>query len=129
MLVNIDRNYIRAYSPDPASFEPYPNEFWNTSVQAGVVRQIDGYLWKLVTGDPGCPLIDAQCPKTPLPSPYKSVRLYNLSVDPTEDFDVSELFPDVVNNLLERIRNYDDHSVPYYYPDKETGVHPMISFQ
>ena len=60
MLVNIDRNYIRAYSPDPVTFEPYPNDYWNTSVQAGVIKIIDGMTWKLMTGDPGCSLIDKQ---------------------------------------------------------------------
>ena len=60
MLVNIDRNYIRAYSPDPVSFEPYENDYWNTSIQAGVIKIIDGMTWKLMTGDPGCSLIDKQ---------------------------------------------------------------------
>jgi len=124
MLVNIDRNYIRAYSPDPVNFEPYTNGFWNTSIQAGVVKIIDGITWKLLTGDPGCPLVDKQCPDTPLPNPFKSVRLFNLDIDPSEQLELSSQYPHVVSTLLRRIKHFDEYSVPYYYPDKETDADP-----
>ena len=75
MLINIDYDYIRAYSPDPVTFQPYPNPYFNTSVQAGIIAEIGGSRWKLITGDPGCPKYK-QCDQRPLPKPFPSVRLY-----------------------------------------------------
>ena len=75
ILVNIDYDYIRAYSPDPDSYKPYPNPYFNTSVQAGIIAELGGTRWKLTTGDPGCPKYK-QCDQEPLPDPFTSVRLY-----------------------------------------------------
>ena len=88
---------------------------------AGVVKIIDGITWKLLTGDPGCPLVDKQCPDTPLPNPFQSVRLFNLDIDPSEQLELSSQYPHIVSTLLRRIKHFDEYSVPYYYPDKETG--------
>ena len=75
VLVNIDYDYIRAYSPDPVTFQPFPNPYFNTSIQAGIIAEIGGSRWKLITGDPGCPKYK-QCDQQPLPNPFTSVRLY-----------------------------------------------------
>ena len=82
-----------------------------------------------MTGDPGCPLIDKQCPDTPLPDPFQSVRLFNLDLDPSEQHELSNQYPHIVSILLRRIKHYDEHSIPYYYPDKETGNSAGLSLK
>ena len=49
------------------------------------------------------------------------MRLFNLDIDPNEQFELSKYYPVVVDELLRRIKHYDEHSIPFYYPDKETG--------
>ena len=53
LLVNIDYDYIRAYSPDPVRYEPYPNPYFNTTVQAGLILIVNETKWKIMTADPG----------------------------------------------------------------------------
>ena len=48
-------------------------------------------------------------------------RYFSLNTDPFEKKNIYKKFPNLVLSLLKRLREYDIHSIPFYYPDKETG--------
>ena len=52
-------------------------------------------------------------------------RYFSLDTDPFEKKNIYKKFPNLVHSLLKRLREYDVHSIPFYYPDKETGKNPL----
>ena len=46
---------------------------------------------------------------------------FSLDTDPFERKNIYKKFPNLVLALLKRLHEYDIHSIPFYYPDKETG--------
>ena len=50
-----------------------------------------------------------------------SNRYFSLKTDPFEKKNIYKKFPNIVLSLLKRLHEYDAHSIPFYYPDKETG--------
>lgn len=125
ILLNIDREYDRGYSPDPINFTHYENPFFDTSIHAAIVSELDGVTWKLLTGDPGCELYDFPCHKDhKLPDPFPSVWLFNLDKDPYEKNNVFGDNKDTVWTLLEKLAQYDTNSVPSFYPPRDPAADP-----
>ena len=52
-------------------------------------------------------------------------RYFSLDTDPFEKKNIYKKFPDLVFSLLKRLHEYDVNSIPFYYPDKETGKNPL----
>ena len=77
--LNIDKdNGYGRFGPVP-NLAPYPNDYFNTTIHAGIVSRLNGISWKFMTGDPGCDGFDQswqQCAKQVLPDPYPSVWLF-----------------------------------------------------
>jgi len=116
LLHNIDPMFNRPYDPQP-KLKPYPNRHGvNTTWGHTALRWGN---WKLFTGDPG----DEK--RTPVPTTESddelesvpvelqpSVRLYDVVADPTESAEVSEFFPEVVDEMLAKIAAYNYTAVP-----------------
>ena len=49
-------------------------------------------------------------------SSYQPIFLFNIKEDPLEMIDLSETYPDKVEELLHRLQYYKQTSVPVYYP-------------
>ncbi|KAF6022692.1 ARSB [Bugula neritina] len=110
------------------------SKVFDTSVQAAL-RHGD---WKILTGDPG---FDSWVPEPTLYSDYsrrfndssntssssdQNVYLFNIAEDPTEHFEVSAKYPDVVDMLLSRLAAYNSTAVPVFYPDTDSRCNPAL---
>ena len=52
----------------------------------------------------------------------KMLKFYfSLDTDPFEKKNIFKKFPNLVLTLIKRLHDYDINSIPFYYPDKETG--------
>ena len=113
---------------------------FDTSVHAGI-RVGD---WKLLTGEVG----DDRWIKPPEsqtvsqidPSEFnqeefypgyqrydsKSVQLFNIKYDPYERVEVSELYPDIVNELLGKLAKYNATAVPVNFPPDDHRADPKL---
>ena len=56
----------------------------------------------------------------------QTVWLFNITADPLEEWDLSEMYPDVVNRLLNRLNEYYQDSVPVLYPMPDLRSNPRL---
>ncbi|XP_033113738.1 arylsulfatase J-like [Anneissia japonica] len=89
--------------------------------------------WKLITGHPGAdngawiPVPNSGINAfKPLLIPDQNVWLFNITGDPYEYRDLSQLRPDIVSQLTERLHYYYNKSVPAYYPDPDPKANPAL---
>ena len=141
ILHNIDPYFIPLYRK--LKFTNKNNVIQNgfdTSIHAGI-RVGD---WKLLTGEVG----DDRWIKPPEsqtvsqidPSEFnqegfypgyqrydsKSVQLFNIKYDPYERVEVSELYPDIVNELLGKLAKYNATAVPVNFPPDDHRADPKL---
>ncbi|XP_072174489.1 arylsulfatase B-like [Diadema setosum] len=139
LLHNIDP-YIRAdhqygYDDDTDMIYPigkYPEmaDEFSTDMRAAI-RVGD---WKLLTGMPGKKGMDRWFPPPewnitpiyPVEVPNKVTWLFNISKDPYEKEDLSNQFPDVVKELVEKLRVYYQSSVPVRFPNQTFQADPGL---
>ncbi|KAK7488997.1 hypothetical protein BaRGS_00017451 [Batillaria attramentaria] len=121
----------------PAGDTSYPGAF-DTRVRAAI-RSGD---MKLITGDPGegewtpppekdNPLPPSTYSSYPFDPPFstspsadKNVWLFNITADPEERYDLSQQYPDVVKNLLQRLQYYSSTAVPPRFPPNDPNCDP-----
>ena len=108
---------------------------FDTSVHAGIrVRD-----WKLLTGEQG---MDSwvEPPESHVSTEYhdvdqldhpgyqmfnhKPVQLFNIKYDPEERVEVSDLYPEIVDELLARLVVYNKTAVPVVFPPEEEEADP-----
>ena len=56
----------------------------------------------------------------------KRIWLFNITADPLEQNDLSNVYPDVVEELLKRLDDYYQGSVPVRYPEYDRNMDPGI---
>ena len=56
----------------------------------------------------------------------KSVQLFNIKYDPYERVEVSELYPDIVNELLGKLAKYNATAVPVNFPPDDHRADPKL---
>ena len=56
----------------------------------------------------------------------KNIWLFNITEDPTEEHDLSELYPHTVRELLDRLKFYESTSVECVYPPDDPEAHPRL---
>ena len=66
------------------------------------------------------------CTKDDLFTNDRSVRLFNVVVDPTEYFDVADVYPSLVEAMLDRLATYNATAVPCYYPPNDPQCNPKL---
>ncbi|XP_070542676.1 arylsulfatase B-like [Ptychodera flava] len=118
MLLHIDPLYtaVKNVKDDIYSDNPY----FNISMRAAI-RVCD---WKLITGAPGnaswmAPSESGMDSVHPEKTPGKAVQLYNIAQDPYEKYNLAEAKPDIVIELLWRLRQYYNSSVPPNFPQQD----------
>eukprot|EP00057_Strongylocentrotus_purpuratus_P012984 XP_011667458.1 PREDICTED: arylsulfatase B [Strongylocentrotus purpuratus] len=62
----------------------------------------------------------------PTEKPNQKVWLFNITADPLEQTDLSEKYPDVVNELVQKLEEYYEGSVPMRYPDEDLEADPAL---
>ena len=55
-----------------------------------------------------------------------SVRLFDVDADPEERHDVTELFPEIVDIMLEKIAAYNKTAVPINFPVGDVRCNPAL---
>ena len=79
----------------------------------------------MLTGDPGHGAFHKN--KTDMPDPYPSVQLFDLAADPVELVNLAPYFPSVVEKLLIMIQEFDESSVPIYFPPYDkVHIAPLV---
>ncbi|XP_033116769.1 arylsulfatase B-like [Anneissia japonica] len=120
---------------DPLQPQPYPkisgkqlaSGTFDTSIRSAI-RVGD---WKLITGDPGNsswiapPESDIKAP-IPTDPKDKTLWLFNIIDDPYEYNDLSELRPDIVNELYQRLVFYANGSLPVNFPPPDVRANPAL---
>ncbi|XP_030849646.1 arylsulfatase B-like [Strongylocentrotus purpuratus] len=89
--------------------------------------------WKIKTG-PDASASDVWQPPAesglhtiyPIEKPNQKVLLFNITADPLERTDLSGKYPDVVDELLQRLEEYYKGSVPVRYPDPDLEADPAL---
>ena len=111
---------------------------FDTSVHAAI-RVGD---WKLLTGDPGDnrwilppELNDLSGDYSNVVKqqyfgyqPTKTIQLYNVKYDPFERTEVSDIYPEIVKMLLNRLVKYNSTAVPVRFPQSDPGADPHGGF-
>ncbi|CAH1266654.1 arylsulfatase B-like [Branchiostoma lanceolatum] len=110
----------------------WPGDNWydkifNTSVHAAI-RSGD---WKLLTGIPGKGYwLPPPSSKKPIENPKdqadKMLRLFNIRQDPQERTDLSESYPLIVQELLEKLSAYNQTAISPFYPDGDPRANPAL---
>ncbi|KAJ7988580.1 hypothetical protein DPEC_G00325030 [Dallia pectoralis] len=116
-----------------SSFTSWSNSSFNVSIHAAI-RYMQ---WKLLTGYPGC---DRWFPRpgrlnttgtrgfeSEPGHSLKPVMLFDVEVDPEERHEVSDQYPDVVDDLLRRLDSYVKDSKPITFPDDDPGCDPVTT--
>nr|CAB3223226.1 arylsulfatase B-like [Phallusia mammillata] len=146
LLHNIDPEFTRPFGPTPP-MTPYPNKHGVDTLKGHTaLRWLN---WKLYTGDPGyssidppptlyrnqtvdtsCLVSDGYHPdcKEPLkaPEPLPSVRLFDITADPSENVDVAKYFPLIVDEMLGKIAAYNKTAVPIAWPGGDKNCDPAL---
>ncbi|XP_075056448.1 arylsulfatase J [Mixophyes fleayi] len=130
ILHNIDPMYTKARNGSwAAGFG-----IWNTAIQSAIRVN----HWKLLTGNPGYG--DWVPPQSfsniglnrwhnerVSIADGKSLWLFNITADPYERVDLSEMYPDVVKQLLRRLAQFNKSAVPVRYPPKDPRSNPKLN--
>ena len=58
--------------------------------------------------------------------PDKNLWLFDIVNDPYEITDVSDLYPDVVQQLLQRLADYNATAVPCRFPEGDVNSNPAL---
>ncbi|XP_030848937.1 arylsulfatase J [Strongylocentrotus purpuratus] len=115
---------------DPKKKRPV-NEKFDTSIRAAL-RVGD---WKIKTGaDYDVTVNNEWMPPPesgldtiyPTEKPNQKVWLFNITADPLEQTDLAEKYPDVVNELVQKLEEYYKGSVPVRYPDPDLEADPAL---
>uniref|UniRef100_A0A6Q2YML0 Sulfatase N-terminal domain-containing protein n=1 Tax=Esox lucius TaxID=8010 RepID=A0A6Q2YML0_ESOLU len=114
-------------------FRSWSNSGFNVSVHAAIRNM----QWKLLTGYPGCDrwfphpgLLNssgARSFESSSDNPLKPVMLFDVEADPEERNEVSDQYPDVVDNLLRRLDSYLKNSKPIIFPDDDPRCDPATT--
>ncbi|ELU01579.1 hypothetical protein CAPTEDRAFT_176799 [Capitella teleta] len=104
-----------------------PNSTFDTRVRAAI-RYGD---WKLITGDPGNgswipPPEDSTQGIMDTSGKEQNFWLFNVDADPNETNDLSAVYPQIVDQLLERLCQYNATSVPVRFPPLEPESNPAF---
>ncbi|XP_035668426.1 arylsulfatase B-like isoform X1 [Branchiostoma floridae] len=62
----------------------------------------------------------------PTDSPNKHLWLFNIKNDPQERTDLSEKYPDVVQDLLMKLKTYNRTAVPPFWPPRDLRANPAL---
>ncbi|XP_076020281.1 arylsulfatase B [Genypterus blacodes] len=134
LLHNIDPMYVDI-APCPGrdprlslarsvSGRSWANAGFNVSIHAAI-RSAN---WKLLTGYPGCdswfPRPGDNSSRTSSRDPLKSVMLFDIEKDPEERTEVSDKFPAVVDNLLNRLNQHQRSAAPIIFPGEDPKCDP-----
>jgi len=136
ILLNIDPMFSSKYTNRNRNNSQVRMGF-NTSVHAGI-RVGD---WKLLTGIPGDDRwikppeaqnepsqIESKNGNNPRYQNYgdKPVQLFNIKHDPYERTEVSDLYPNVVDQLLTKLAKYNATAVPISFPPSDHKADPKL---
>lgn len=120
ILHNIDP--IDAYWD--SHFEPYKH------CRQAAIRVGD---WKLLTGCPGngswLPPAESSYPIEYAPNYFDNINstfLFNIREDPEERNELSKVYPEMVNNLMRRLKEYNATAVPVRYPKPDPASLPEL---
>ncbi|XP_072036042.1 arylsulfatase B-like isoform X2 [Amphiura filiformis] len=128
ILHDIDPFYGRTIFTNESGI---PCTDYNTSMHAAI-RYGD---WKLITGDPG---FDRGCGWKPAPDsginppsiPVKplndTIWLFNITADPNEYNDLSKKHPEVVEELVSKLKAYQKTAVPVVWPAGDLKANPKL---
>nr|XP_039271600.1 arylsulfatase I-like [Styela clava] len=128
ILHNIDPRYDR--NKDQLSSEE--SEKFNTSKGHAAIRSGP---WKLLTGDPGFDkwvkppewvqtLSNTTDYAREDHTVAKTIQLYHIETDPYEEFELSDKFPTVVEDLLAKLAAYNKTAVPVSFPPTDPRSFP-----
>ena len=56
----------------------------------------------------------------------KNLWLFDIANDPYEETDVSDLYPDIVQQLLQRLADYNATAVPCRFPEGDINSNPDL---
>ena len=56
----------------------------------------------------------------------KLVQLFNIKYDPYERMELSDIYPDLVNEMLLKLSKYNSTAVPVYYPPDDAKADPKL---
>ncbi|XP_019630630.1 PREDICTED: arylsulfatase B-like isoform X2 [Branchiostoma belcheri] len=124
ILHNIDP--LKALSSLQFSYKLYSDVF-NTSVYAAL-RSGD---WKLLTGSQDRGGWKHQGPShnmfdKPKEQPDKHIWLFNIRNDPQEKNDLSDRYPVIVLDMLEKLSAYNKTAVPPFWPPRDPRANPAL---
>ena len=57
---------------------------------------------------------------------YHSVWLFNITADPNEYNDVASKYPEVVEELVSKLKAYQENAVPVVYPPGDINADPRL---
>ena len=57
----------------------------------------------------------------------KNIWLFNITADPTEQYDLSQSHPGIVRQLLDRLKYYHSTSVECVYPESDKMAYPEFN--
>ena len=88
------------------------------------------HLWFLCTGEDKWtppPHLEGQISQPPyFKNEEQNVWLFNITADPTEHHDLSESYPEIVKQLLDRLAYYNSTAVPCRYPGNDPKSYPHL---
>ncbi|XP_078593183.1 arylsulfatase B-like [Branchiostoma floridae x Branchiostoma japonicum] len=124
ILHNIDPLHRKTAS---SSFNLLYDDIFNISVYAAI-RSGD---WKLLTGDQGhggWKDSDTSGSKFEyaVDPPTKHLWLFNIRNDPQERSDLSDRYPDVVQELLQKLATYNKTALPPFWPSRDPRANPAL---
>lgn len=109
--------------------ERLPNSSFDNTIRAAI--RVDN--WKLLTGDPNV-YGWVPPPKSYGPSDYiappltdtpkKNIWLFDVELDPLEKVDLSDMYPDVVHKLLDKLTAYNAGAETCRYPSDDPNAAP-----
>nr|XP_054768781.1 arylsulfatase J-like [Lytechinus pictus] len=113
------------------NIDPWPNQPKEFSSNISAAIRV-GH-WKLLTGDPGAnngewiPVPDSGITAiSPIKIKGKDTWLFNITADPHEYHDLSTSHPEVVDELMDKLKKYYVDSVPVQYPDEVEEANPAF---
>ncbi|XP_041369203.1 arylsulfatase B-like [Gigantopelta aegis] len=122
LLHNIDILY-------PKVGKPMFTDTFDTRIRAAL-RVGD---WKIITGNPGNsswippPDVSQDAPLShPRVDEKKNVWLFNITDDPNEHRDLSNLHPNIVHTLLDQLLSYNNTAVPPRFPPSDPRCDPKL---
>ena len=104
----------------PKRGAPLYNDTFDTSVTAALIQ---GDM-KIITGSPGNDT--GSLADDTSGSSTKNVWLFNVTSDPMEQHDLSDVMPEVVRRLLKQLENFNNTAVPPVYPAPDPKCDPYL---